>query len=154
MEKIIIVSRNKGIVSKEELLPFAILLRDSLFVPVEFNTPQHLGTQVTLHDVIEVWINLKNSKLLDITLTAFVEEIIKSFVKWSKKRLFSEKQKRPKSLSIYDNQRNRIKSITINIEGEVEDNSQKEQIFTPTPPKVSETFFGLNSDDEKKDKEK
>ena len=57
MEKIIIVSRNKGIVSKEELLPLAILLRDSLSVPVEFNTPQHLGTQVTFHDVIEVWVN-------------------------------------------------------------------------------------------------
>lgn len=154
MDKIIIVSRNTGIVSKEELLPFAISLRDSFSFPIEFNTPQHLGTQVTLHDVIEVWVNLKNSKLFDIVLTAVTEEIIKSFIKWSKNRLFSEKQKRPKSLSIYDNQRNRIKSITINIEGEIEDNSQKEQIFIPTPPKTSELFFDLKNDNEKDSDEK
>ena len=154
MEKIIIVSRNAGIVSKEELLPLARSLRDSFSIQIEFDTPEHLYIlQVTFHDVIDIWVKFTDSKLFEITATVLIEGIIKSFIKWSKKKLLSEKQKRPKSLSIYFNSKNRIKSITINIEGEVEDHSKEEQIFIPTPPKDSEPFFDLKKDNGKNEQE-
>ena len=153
MEKIIIVSRNAGIVSKEELLPLARSLRDSFSIQIEFDTPEHLGTQLTFHDVIDIWVKFTDSKLFEISATVLIEEIIKSFIKWSKKKLLSEKQKRPKSLSIYFNSKERIKSITINIEGEVEDHSKEEQIFIPTSPKDSEPFFDLKKDNRKDEQE-
>ncbi|HSZ35325.1 MAG TPA: hypothetical protein VK772_18570, partial [Puia sp.] len=58
MEKIIILSKNSGIVSKDELSGLALGLKGKLNNNIEFSTPKQLGTQVTLHDVIEIWLVL------------------------------------------------------------------------------------------------
>ena len=138
MDKIIIVSKNAGIVSKDELKDLASNLKEKLDVNIEFSTPKLLGTQGTYHDVIEIWLildRLSKTKVGD----KIIDVIIDNFVEWAKKRMKTEKNKRPKSLIIYKKDKKVIKSITFNEKQEVEDNSNN-QDQPPYPPKESESF--------------
>ncbi len=148
MYKIIVVSKNKGIVSKDELSTFAASLKSSLDAEVEFYTPEFLGTQVTFHDVVEVWLLFEGKKVLgkvfDKMIDKTLDKTLDAFIKWAKERLSSEENKRPKSLSIYDENRKKIKSVILNTKGEIEDNTEEEQLIKPNTPKKSEPFFEKN----------
>ncbi len=120
---------------------------------MEFYTPKFLGTQVTFHDVIEVWLLFAGKKVFDKVFDKTLDKTIDAFIEWAKKRMSSEENKRPKSLSIYDENCKRIKSVTLNTKGQVEDNSDKEQLLKPRMPEESEPFSNEKNDDRKNTQE-
>jgi hypothetical protein len=137
MNKIIIVSKNIGVVSKEELKPLASCLMSELNVNIEFSTPKMSGTQVTLHDVIEFWIiveGLTKGKVSEIVY----ETLVKEFVSWAKAKLRKEKKPRPKTVTIYDQYGKPITAVTVNEHGETEKKKKIED--DGYKPKYSEKF--------------
>ena len=139
MDTIIILSKNSGIVPKEELTEFAVSFQKEDF-KVLFSTPKQLGTQVTLYEVLEIWIDV--SKVGGVLIAEKVVEIaLESFWTWAKKRMQSEKKPRPKTLTIYNNEKKIIRIITINEKGERIDETEKKESYPPRPPKETEDFF-------------
>jgi hypothetical protein len=136
MEKIIILSKNKGIVSKEELVDYAKFIKEHLQVEVEFSTPKLLGTQVTLHDVLEIYIA---GKLGEKVVEKFIDVLLDGFIDWAKKRMKKETKSRPKSITIYGPDQKVLKAVTFVEDNKLEDNTNKEKA-QPRPPKDSEPF--------------
>lgn len=133
MEKIIIVSKNKAIVSKEELLSLAKNITSRVGADVFFSAPEQLGTQVTFHDVVELWIEFKvTEKILDTLFDLFKD--------WAKEKLKQEKKPRPKSVTIYGSDGQVVSGLTVDENGEAQQLSEKKNV-TPFPPKNSEPFF-------------
>jgi hypothetical protein len=145
MEKIIILSKNSGIVSKDELSGLALGLKGKLNNNIEFSTPKQLGTQVTLHDVIEIWLVLDRlgktetgKKIKEKISDKIIDLIVSEFLDWAKKRMKTEKKKRPKSLKIIESDEKLLKSITLDEDDKLIENVEKD--FIPMPPKDAEPF--------------
>lgn len=157
MQKIIIVSKNKGIVPKEDLIEFAKGLKKSTGLPIDFYTPSVLGTQVTFHDVIEVYIILERLSKTDAGkhVQARIKEIVlkikESYVLWAKNKLNQEQTKRPKSLLIKNETGEKIQSITVTTKGQIEDTTKESLPYKELPPEDSQPFF--HEDEENGNKE-
>lgn len=139
MNEIIILSKNIGIVTKEELKDFASALQEDTGVNVFFSTPKNLGTQVTFHDVIEIWLGIYTTYKTKLG-EKVVDKILDLFWDWAKKRLSTEKKPRPKTLTIYNNEKNIIKIITIDATGKKEDTTHEGKLYPSIPPEDVEPF--------------
>lgn len=136
MLKAILVSKNSGIVSKEELQPLANDLKNELGVNVEFYTPKELGTQVTGWHVIEIWLIDTGEK---VAVTTLVTEMVKRFLKWARNRQAKSKKPRPQSFTIYGPDGKVISSNVVDSEGNLK-TDEKKLHYPPRPPKDSEPF--------------
>ena len=136
MSKLVLVSKNSGIVSKEELEPLAIDLQNQLGINVEFYTPKELGTQVTGWHVIEMWLKDTGASIVVSTL---ITESVKCFCKWAVKRQSKQKKPRPQSFTIYGTDGKIISSNVVDSNGKLNDNEKKSR-YPPRPPKSSESF--------------
>lgn len=137
MNKLIIVSKNKGIVSKEELSNLAENIKKQIDVEVQFSTPKQLGTQVTFHDVIEFWLivdRLAGTKFGN----KVVDSLLELFSEWAKHKLKKENKPRPKSLTIYGPKGEVVRNVTVN-ENSEESYPEKEKNYKPNPPKESDS---------------
>jgi hypothetical protein len=116
MDKIIIVSRNQGIVSKGELENLANDIKNNVGAEVHFSTPKRLGTQVTFHDVIEFWVLLKT--FADTAIgKRIVDTLIELFKDWAKLKLTKEKKKRPKTVTIFGPDGKVLSRVTVKEDG-------------------------------------
>jgi hypothetical protein len=100
-------------------------------------TPKELGTQVTLWDVIELWIGAEGVKT---AVKTIVPIAIKHFISWAKKRRGKEMKPRGKSFTIYGPDGKIVSSTVLNEYGEVEDQTEKDKPYPPRRPKDTEPF--------------
>lgn len=137
MSKLILVSKNAGIVSKDELKEFADEIQEATKLEVQFNTPEHLGTQVTPWEVVELWIGKEVAKE---TIKVIVPAAIKTFSEWARKRRGKEKKPRPKSFTIFGPDGKVVSSNVVNESGEIEDQTKKDRQSIGKRPNKSEPF--------------